>query len=201
MAPRREEGKMDRRISKALVTATLLSSAVISSAAADDHLKSRVIEPDTVIGGRTYGEWSAAWWQWAFSIPVSSHPLFDKGDCTTGQTGQVFFLGGKFCNGSSCSAVTAKRQCTVPSGKNIFFPIVNALDAVPVPGDTINSFREFNQSSIDGTTKLEADLDGRRIENLSAFRIQSSVFGFILPDDNLYALPAGTYFPAVDDGV
>jgi hypothetical protein len=82
-----------------------------------------------------------------------------------------------------------------------FFSNLNALDAVPVPGDTINSFREFNQSSIDGTTKLEADLDGRRIENLSAFRIQSSVFGFILPDDNLYTLPAGTYFPAVDDGV
>jgi len=56
-------------------------------AAADNGLTSKVIAPDFVIAGRTYGEWSAAWWQWATSIPVSSNPLFDKGDGNTGQTG------------------------------------------------------------------------------------------------------------------
>jgi hypothetical protein len=170
-------------------------------AAADNGLTSKVIAPDFVIAGRTYGEWSAAWWQWATSIPVSSNPLFDNGDCTTGQTGQVFFLGGKFCSGSSCSSLTATRQCTVPSRKNIYFPIVNAVDGIPGPGDTINSFRKINQDTIDGTTKVEADLDGRRLDDLGRFRIQSSAFDFLLPDDNLFGILAGTYEIAADDGV
>ncbi len=199
---------MDRRISQALVTATLLTIAGISSAKATDNgLTSQVIAPDAVIAGRTYGEWSAAWWQWALSISVSSNPLFDKGDCNTGQTGQVFFLGGKFCitGDTSCNASTAKRQCTVRGGKNLFFPIVNSVDSVPPPGN-IDNFRFVVQGVIDGTTKLEADLDGQSIKDLRAFRIQSSVFGFTLPDDNVFTAlgqpePPGTYFPAVDDGV
>jgi hypothetical protein len=41
---------------------------------------------------------------------------------------------------------------------------------------------------------------------LRNFRIQSTVFGFTIPDNNLLSavygttFPAGTYFPAVDDG-
>jgi hypothetical protein len=134
-------------------------------------------------------------------------PCSTKGDCTVGQTGQVFFLGGKFCStgDTSCNATTAKRQCKVPSGKNLFFPIVNSVDSPPPP-DTINNFRAAVQGVIDGATKLEVDLDGQSLKDLSAFRIQSSVFIFTLPDDNLFTAsgqpePAGTYFPAVDDGV
>jgi hypothetical protein len=176
-------------------------------AAADNGLTSTVIAPDFVIAGRTYGEWTAAWWQWALSISVSSHPLFDKGDCTVGQTGQVFFLGGKFCStgDTSCNASTAKRQCKVPSGKNLFFPIVNSVDSVPPPG-LINTFRSAVQGVIDGSAKLEVDLDGQSLKDLREFRIQSSVFGFTLPDDNVFTAlgqpePPGTYFPAVDEGV
>jgi hypothetical protein len=199
---------MFRRISQLLVAFAFLSVVTLPfPAAADNGLTSKVIAPDFVIAGRTYGEWTAAWWQWATSIPVASHPLFDKGDCTVGQTGQVFFLGGKFCStgDTSCNASTAKRQCKVPSGKNLFFPIVNSVDSPPPP-DTINNFRAAVQGVIDGATKLEVDLDGQSLTNLRAFRIQSSVFIFTLPDDNIFTALgqpelAGTYFPAVDDGV
>jgi hypothetical protein len=197
---------MDRRISQALVTATLLATAVFSSAAAaDDGLRSQVIEPDTVIGGKTYGEWSAAWWQWAASIPVSSHPLVDNGSCTVGQTGQVFFLGGKFCaNNTNCNTSAVSRRCTVPGGKNLFFPIVNSVDSPPdPPRTTINEFRKVVQDIIDGAVSLEVDLDGQSLKDkdLIAFRIQSSAFDITLPNDNLFNVAAGTYFPAVDDGV
>jgi hypothetical protein len=167
-----------------------------------------------VIAGRTYGEWSAAWWQWSLSIPASSHPLFDKGDCNTGQTGQVFFLGGKACTtgDTTCNASVAKRTCTVPKGKDLFFPIVNAEDSVAeeiANGTnlrTINELRKSVQGIIDGTTNLEVDLDGSSLTDLRAFRVQSSAFGFKLPDDNEFKalgenVAAGTYFPAVNDGV
>jgi hypothetical protein len=199
---------MDRCRSRALATASFMFFAALPIAAlAEDGLTSKVIAPDVVIAGRTYGEWSAAWWQWALSIKASAHPLFDKGNCGTEQTGQVFFLGGKFCTtgDTTCNASVANRQCKVPRGKNLFFPIVNSVNSPPPP-DTINNFRIGVQGVIDGATKLEVDLDGNSLKDLRAFRIQSSVFDFTLPNDNVLTasgqpVPAGTYFTAVDDGV
>ena len=44
-----------------------------------------VVNPSSVAYGRTYGEWSSAWQQWALSIPVAHHPLFDNDDCVRPQ--------------------------------------------------------------------------------------------------------------------
>src|SRR5713101_9232359 len=55
-----------------------------------------VLPPQSHAFGMTYGEWSAAWWQWAFSLPVDHHPLFDTADCSAGQSGKVWFLGASF---------------------------------------------------------------------------------------------------------
>jgi len=190
---------MFRRMSQLLVAFAFLPVVSLPfPAAADNGLTSKIIAPDTVIAGRTYGEWTAAWWQWATSIPVASHPLFDKGDCTVGQTGQVFFLGGKFCTSgdTSCNASSANRSCTVPRGKNLFFPIVNSENSPPPP-DTINNFRASVQGVIDGVTKLEVDLDGQSLKDLRAFRIQSSVFDFTLPDDNVFTALGQTEPPTL----
>ena len=64
--------------------------------------------------GLTYGEWSAAWWQWALSLPVGAHPLFDTADCSAGQSGKVFFLGGTFVTTTDPSGTVvgeAERDC------------------------------------------------------------------------------------------
>jgi hypothetical protein len=72
--------------------------------------------------GLSYAEWSAKWWQWASGIPAAQNPLFD----TTGefadqeQSGHVWFLAGAFGG-------TVERTATVPVGKALFFPILNAL--------------------------------------------------------------------------
>jgi hypothetical protein len=193
-----------------------LGSSPISSRA-DDPPGPKVIQRDSVAYGRTYGEWSAAWWQWALSLPVASHPLFDNGDCSTGQSGPVWFLGGKFCQtGTKCDASAAKRSCSLPAGKALFFPVVNTEDSTleesTLPGGnpnaTIVDLRKFAESSIDGTADLRVEIDGVPVPNLkNRFRVQSSAFGFTLPDDNLFkavepgTYPQGTYFAAADDGV
>ena len=46
--------------------------------------------------GKTYGEWSAEHWKWTFSFPVDHHPQTDTADCSAGQSGPVWFLGGTF---------------------------------------------------------------------------------------------------------
>ena len=80
-----------------------------------DHL----IDPNSVVFSKTFSEWDAVWQQWAYSIPVSNHPLFDKGSCSVGQSGPVWFLGGKFCrnNEPNCSGTNVQRSCTVPRWK------------------------------------------------------------------------------------
>src|SRR5208337_1677970 len=89
-----------------LVVAIVLGLAVLAvpSVMARDADDPKVMDRDSVAYGRTYSEWSAAWQQWALSIPVANHPLFDNGDCSVGQSGPVWFLGGKFCalNNPNC---------------------------------------------------------------------------------------------------
>src|SRR5262249_11776095 len=46
-----------------------------------------VFTPNSSPYGKTYGEWSAAFWQWEFSLPVDHHPLFDTAPASTGQSG------------------------------------------------------------------------------------------------------------------
>lgn len=73
--------------------------------------------------GRSYGEWSAAWWQWAYGIPVPVNPLFDEtgARCGTGQSGKVWFLAGVF----NASGTAVRNDCEVPTGTALFVPILN----------------------------------------------------------------------------
>ncbi|HUK52752.1 MAG TPA: hypothetical protein VL099_05620 [Candidatus Binatia bacterium] len=172
-----------------------------------------VFDRDSVVYGRTYGEWSAAWWQWAFSIPVDKHPLFDNPDCSVGQSGPVWFLGGSFVSN------TAVRNCTVPAATALYVPILNGEDSSleealgngcskpAATGVTIADLRPCAASYIAGAM-VSFDVDGVPIHDVAGrFHEQSIAFGFTLPDNNFLAAadqnPAfvkGTYFPAVDDG-
>ena len=110
-----------------------------------------VIPPNAKAYGMTYGEWSAKWWQWAFSLPVDQNPFFDEGgNCTNGANGQfgpVWFLTGVI-NVSG----TAVRDCTVPAGKALFFPIINAEDATLESGLTGEDLRIFPTAAINSVT-------------------------------------------------
>jgi hypothetical protein len=179
---------------------------------------SNVVSPNSVAYGRTFSEWSAAWEQWAYSIPVDQHPLFDNGDCSVGQSGPVWFLGGKFCaNGTNCSYTGVVRSCRVPSGKALYFPVLNGEDSAleestaEHPGDEswqqINAMRSMEDGGM-SPANVFCSIDAVPIPRLKDnFRVQSTAFGFTIPTDNylnsVYGLQdflPGTYFPAIDDG-
>lgn len=194
-----------------LITVFAIALLALPSVMAQ-NVASTVMKVDSVAFGRTYSEWSAAWEQWADSIPVANHPLFDKGDCSTGQSGPVWFLGGKFCAtyDVNCGFTNIVRSCTVPGGKGLYVAVVNAeLSTLEDPSKTqIADLRSAMASSIDGTADVALTIDGRPIPNLKdKFRVQSPAFGFTLPADNLFTalgegnFAAGQYFPGVDDGV
>jgi len=198
--------------------AGLAVTCAVSPALADEHA-STVFPPDAVIYGSTYSQWSAAWQQWSLAIPADQHPLIDEGgtvyrDCRTGQSGPVFFLGGTY--GGTVSTIV--RNCTVPKGKALYFPILNsecssAEAKVGKCTPTIYQMRAEVAGFIDITDDYKVTLDGKPVaKNIKQdFRMQSPIFTVDLPANNILypsygeppesgLFPAGQYF-ALDDGV
>ena len=140
-----------------------------------------VLPPVSSAFGHTYTEWSELWWQWYIPQTSSSNALTD---CSLGQSGKVWFLE---AFGSSCS---------VPSGKALFFPIVNAecsnLESPPFFGETPAARSACAKALIDDTVNVAAEIDGVPIQNLMAYRVQSPDFDFTAPPDNLNGIPPGS---------
>lgn len=148
-----------------------------------------VIPPNAKPHGLSYGEWSARWWQWAYSLPVPDNPFFDgdpdDGDCPNGaqgQSGHVWFLTGVLIQGG-----TAVRNCTVPTGQMLFFPILNVECAtLEGNGSTEAELRDCTDFFMNFVTNVAAELDGRPIQNLERYRAASPLFTYgPLPDDNV----------------
>ena len=145
--------------------------------------------------GKTYGEWAAEWWQWAYEIPKARNPVLDlTGEfCDEGQSGPVWFLAGTFGG-------TVTRHCTVPAGKAVLCPLLN-LVWVQFPTDppiTVEEIRDVLAPFMDGGI-VTCEIDGRAVRDLGRYREQSSVFTVTIPSDG-YRLPEGSYYPCLDDG-
>lgn len=76
--------------------------------------------------GQAYGRWAAEWWQWALGVPAATNPVLDPDGsfCAERQVGEVWFLAGRFGFDPDFSVPTT-RTCTVPTGKSLFFPLIN----------------------------------------------------------------------------
>jgi hypothetical protein len=167
----------------------------------------RVLPPGSMPYGSSYGEWGMKWWQWAYSLPVTGHPLFDEtgADCAAGQSGPVWFLGGVF----NVSGSAVRDLCAVPVGKALFFPILNVewdnfcpLTYPPLSEDELRATARWY---MDLATEMSCEVDGRPIYNLTAYRASGGSFGINLPDDNLWQyfgcdVGPGYSSPLVQDG-
>ena len=169
-----------------------------------------VVPPNARAYGLTYGQWSARHWQWVYSMSENQNPLTDTADCSAGQSGPVWFIGGNFAPTVSGSNVVgnANRHCMVPAGKALFFPIIDSeCSQVEGNGTTDAEFRACAKFVTDHVKNLRATVDGVDIQNLLNYRVQSPLFYFVpMPDNNLlqfygYMAPAGTTSPLVSDGV
>src|SRR5438105_99281 len=104
---------MKHQIAK-LTKASLLAVALLALAAASPAPAASgnpgIMPPQSHPYGKTYGDWSAAWWIWAMQWPpVAGHPFIDDPafNIATGQSGQVWFVAAPFG--------TVTRNCTVPA--------------------------------------------------------------------------------------
>ncbi len=145
----------------------------------------------------TYGEWTARWWQWAYSIPKNIHPAYDDTgkNCAQEQNGPVWFLPGTFGH-------PVTRMCDIPVGKAILFPILNSeCSFAEFPNlKTLSELRTCAKTIQDQVTTFYASIDGVLIPNLEKYRIQSPPFNFTLPQNNILGMPSNITTQAVADG-
>jgi hypothetical protein len=162
----------------------------------------RVIPPHAYAFGKSYDEWSAEWWKWQLSLPATDHPAFslDGANCDAGQSGKVWFLTGAFTTEVPENEFNTifRESCSVPTGKAIFFPIVN-IECSTIEGEPFllivegaeNNVETCAANFVEGPFAVIQDLsvtiDGTVLENVEAYRSQSPVFsfGFEDPNDNI----------------
>lgn len=81
------------------------------------------VSADAPVSGISQNTYANMWWQWAASMPRKDSPVWDRtgSKCAVNQAGPVWFLAGGY--GSSL----IHRKCEIPSGKFIFFPVINEV--------------------------------------------------------------------------
>lgn len=164
-----------------------------------------IVPPQAMPNDRSYGEWAAAWWQWALGTPIDQSPLLDESGeyCHVGQSGPVWFLAGTF-NG------TVERTCTVPEGKALYFPVLNNAwfqfcTDPPLPEDCVQNNYECLRELIrlPDNAEVSCEIDGVAVSNLSAYRTESPVFGLDATEGSVaaaFGFPVCLNAPCVDNG-
>ena len=174
-----------------LFAGLLVASA--SSVAAENN-NPGILPANSSPHGMTYGEWAAEWWTWAISNDFNTI-LDGTGElCADGQSGHVWFLAGSF--GS-----VETRDCTVPTGQMLFFPIRNNAwfqfpDDPPLDVDGI---RALLAAGNDASGAISATVDGVAINNLEQYRTVAPEFNAVVVDDNQFGFPDGSA-GQLDDG-
>jgi hypothetical protein len=155
-----------------------------------------LFQPDSQPFGLSYTDWTAKWWQWAYSIPRDVNPAYDDTGkyCAQGQTGPVWFLTGTYGH-------PVDRYCTIPTGKAILFPILNSeCSFAEFPNlKTEEQLRQCAKQMQDSVVHLEATVNGVPLVGLEGNRIQSSLFNFTIPQNNILGLQPQTT-QAISDG-
>ncbi|ALI37273.1 pterin-4-alpha-carbinolamine dehydratase [Candidatus Nitrosocosmicus oleophilus] len=149
------------------------------------------------IFGKSYKDWTAEWWKWAYSIPLNKNPAYDVYgiNCNINQYGPVWFLDGTFNH-------SANRSCLIPDNIGILFPILNSecsyIEYPLIKNE--DGLMECAQSIQNHVNHLNATLDDRPLLNLDEYRIQSPLFNFSLPANNFLNLTKGEISAAISDG-
>jgi hypothetical protein len=141
----------------------------------------------------TPGQLGGQWWKWAFSMPADDSNPLNGGDCMNGQADNGYlFLSGVYFDDTVPGADIAQRDCSVPAGRPLFFPVVNtecsSIEVGSIWGGT--NAAELAACLAAWSFEGTATLDGEELDLVTAM---SGVYRIApLPDPNLLAAPAGT---------
>lgn len=151
---------------------------------------------DSVPYGQTYSNWTAKWWKWLMEIDSKVNPASDGtgANCNKNQLGPVWFLAGS-------TVGSASRTCTIPAGKAILFPVVGAECSYAENPNlkTGPELRNCAMTIVNVVSHIEAKVDTMVLQNLQMPRVQSPLFSFVFPANNIFGAPGGSS-QSVGDG-
>ena len=186
--------KHSTSFTKGLLPALLIGALLGLGASA---LNGAVLSPGSKPYGKTYAQWSAAWWQWALALPVENHPFIDIADIdvAAGQSGNVWFLASPFG--------TVEGTVTIPAGKALFIGMINieasSLETPPFYGATEAEQRAIANSFADLIVNVSCSIDGNTVPSIDRFRVESPQFEFTAPTPWIFG-PTGGTGTSVADG-
>ncbi|AJX30737.1 hypothetical protein [Burkholderia oklahomensis] len=198
------------KYSRSLVLAATAVLLGISAAPPAFAQSSAVYPPGTTAIGLSYGDLSAAWWQWLFAIPTGpgtdQNPQ-DQGsgsvNCSINQTAPVLFLTG------SGSGTAVNRTCSsnISTTTSFLFPLINVecstQDQPPFHCTDAASCRRCAESfaNLIDPSSLTASVDGISLLNppTQNFRAESPFFNFTTPSNNILGSKGGPGM-SVSDG-
>lgn len=183
------------RISRTLAGRLLLGLAVALPLVV--QAEPVVLSQGATVAGKTIGEWTAEWWQWAVSFSAPNDPFTDTtgANAGLGQSGPVFFLGGN-------PTGTSSRTFSVAAGKSLLLPLVNVEWSQHELGfdKTPQEIRQAASDFADQIDSLHATIDGQAVPDLFSHRESSPDFHFTAVAGNVVGVPAGESGIAVGNG-
>ena len=140
--------------------------------------------------GKSYVDWAEGWAKWAFERAGKDDPINDvTGEmCPSNQSGPVWYLTGTYGG-------KATRDCTIPSGKSIFYPVAvtpcSNADSRQLGNDK-EKLTYCAKSGQDGFFDVSTTIDGTLIKlGQSDYRLKTPVFQISLPDKNNFEATGG----------
>jgi hypothetical protein len=185
-----------------LTLATVLVGMMVALPAMATTGNTRIVSPEHQW---LYGALAQRWVQWAMGIGVGENPLNDETGafCNVGQRGLVWNLAGTQGSSQIGDPPTTFRSCTVPSGRFVFFPILNVWYAKTDPAEPEDPDEIYDMMLSWLTADFYCEIDGQPVSNPEDYLTLSPIFRLRLPADSLwaaYGVPQGVYHPAATAG-
>jgi hypothetical protein len=169
--------------------ATTTPNTVVETSVAESNTAAvEILSPDEPWAGASLGDWGAAWWQWAVSLPEDIHPGSDTtGErCGYGQHGPTFFL-----PPSLTAEPPFSYECVVPEGTAIYVVVsvgnCSSVEPEPYFGGNEEELRDcISRDEFDYETGIEAAVNGHDIANLDSYRATTPMFTLNVPEDPIF---------------
>jgi hypothetical protein len=158
------------RINRLFVAWICSAAMAVAGPSRVDAAGSLDVGPEQSVAGISQGEWSIVWWQWAASFDYGHSPVVDTegGLCGASQRADVWFLAGTY------ESTPIERECTVPRGAHLFFPLVNYFVSGRLCDQcTCEMAKSIVRQATGQPMALFAELDGRAIPDLQTRRVSS----------------------------
>lgn len=161
---------MRRRGARFVAGLLVMGSACVPAAA---ETAVAPLPVDAVVGDLDQAALTAAWWQWALSLPVEPYMDRDGSWCGVGQQGPVWFLAG------TDGSFDAQRHCQVPLDTHLFVPVAGRHATTPLaakkesklPG--CEELQEQVAMPPAGLLRAKVTIDGMEVKDIAAYRVRS----------------------------